>query len=236
MRRVPGRALLPALAIVHILAAACVRGTVPATELYRIAPSPAPNGNRPPGATEQAPLAGTLAVMPYETRGVYAGRNIVYRVDDHEYGTYPHREWAIPLADMLGMLTQERLARQPLTAGPALFDPSVARSIEYVWRGTVREFEEADRGRDVFAAVALDVQLVRTSDNSILWSGTQRLERQVQDSRSMEAIVATLSALATEAVDALIRQASGTLRPQPAPAATAPATPQPRPGASVAPP
>jgi hypothetical protein len=70
----------------------------------------------------------------------------------------------------------------------------------------VREFEEIDRGKDVFVAVRLDAQLVRTADDVILWKGSRRLERPVPKP-TMPAIVAELSALATEATEALINDA-----------------------------
>lgn len=172
------------------------------------------------------PLDGAVGITPYVTPGVYGGRNIVYRIEDHGYGTYAYREWAIPLGEMLATITQERLTRAPLATGPALFDSRAAPTVEYLWRGSVREFEEVDRGPQVFAAVALDAQIVRASDNAILWSGSRRLERQVQESRSMHAIVSTLSGLATEAVDALIAESATALRSQMSPSTPmAPARP-----------
>lgn len=194
------------------LAWGCVRGSIPATELYRITSPRAENGSAGPvGGAATPVLQGALAVVPYVTPGIYGGRNIIYRVGEHGYGSYPYREWAIPLSDMLGMLTQRRLSELPLASGPVLYDPSAPRAAEYLWRGTVREFEESDRDQQVFAAVAIDVQLVRASDNAVLWTGSRRAERLVPESRSMPSVVATLSELTTESIDALISEARGAL-------------------------
>jgi hypothetical protein len=91
------------------------------------------------------------------------------------------------------------LARVPLTAERAVFDPPSRRAQTYIWRATVREFEEVDRGSEVRAAVRIDVRIARAEDDSIVWSGSSRLERAAQNS-SMSGIVQTLSALADEVV------------------------------------
>jgi uncharacterized lipoprotein YmbA len=196
----------------------CVRGQIPQVEFYRIAAMQSGNGEAGAPAALPAPLEGTIAVETYATPGMYGDRSIVYRVEQQGYGAYPYREWAIPLGEMLGMLTQERLVREPVTSGYAVFAPRSRRPFQYVWRGAVREFEEVDRGSDVFAAVSLEVRLIRAGDDSVLWSGTRRAERLVPQRRSMASVVETLSALTTEAIDELIREAKAAVRANPAPA------------------
>ena len=202
---------------------ACMRGRVPAVELYRLsmvepvdavaAPAPSP------------PLRGGLAVLPYVTRGLYGDDGIVYSVDEVSYGAYPNREWAIPLSEMLGSLTETILKAQPLDRDPAVYDPSSLRGYAYQWRGSVREFEEKNRGRTVLAAVALDAQLVRTRDDSVVWRGTKRVEREVRQG-TMPAIVMALSAAANEVIASLVEEAraaanslmtdsSGSVKPAP---------------------
>ena len=70
----------------------------------------------------------------------------------------------------------------------------------------MREFEEVDRGSEVRAAVRIDLRIVRAEDDSILWSGTSRLERAVP-TPNMSGIVQTLSALADEVVTDLATRA-----------------------------
>ncbi len=197
-----------AVVVIACSTAACFGGRLPPLELYRIAlPDRAlvatPLGQQP----LRLPLpAGSVAIMPYEAPGVYGERNIVYRVGDTQYGAYPSREWALPVATMLGLVTEDVMRRAPITAGGAVFDPPTTTVETYVWRGLVRQFEEVDRGQQVFAAVALDARLVRARDDSVLWSGTVRLERPVP-SANMQGIVGGLSSLSAAAVAQLADQA-----------------------------
>jgi hypothetical protein len=111
---------------------------------------------------------------------------------------------------MLGMITEDLLRTRPLTAEPAIFDPPSPHAYTYIWRGTVRELEEVDRGRTVYAAIQLDARLVRAADDSVIWSGTTRLERVVPEG-TMPAIVLMLSQLAAEGVTQLVEAARPTL-------------------------
>lgn len=168
-------------------------------------------------------LTGTLAISPYVTRGVYDERGIVFRIDDHQLASYPSREWAIPLRDMLGTLTEQALAVAPLTAEPAAFDPRSVRSHDHHWRGTVREFEEVNRGREVLAAVHLEVEIIRSQNDSVIWKGSERLERAVPTpTNSMTRVVETLSGLTADVLFRLIARARTDLGVPTSAAAAAP--------------
>lgn len=184
---------------------ACIRGTVPVRELYRLTiPDSVFGGNTGvPGGQ----LTGSIAIERYVSPGLYGDASLVYRVDENAYGAYPSREWAIPLADQLGVLTESQLRRRPLTTAGAIFHPPSPRSHQYIWRGTIRQFEEVDRGRQVLASVHLDAMLVRTADDSVMWTGTARAERPV-DKPTMAEIVATLSTLSASVVSALVDDAA----------------------------
>lgn len=206
LRRPVGFRSVLALSMVAILGAmACFSGKLPPRELYRLAMPPAPEMPAAPG-----PLQGIIAVARYDTPGLYGDGNIVFRTGENEYGVYPSREWGIPLGEMLALLAENALERAPLSTDGAVYAVPSGTDLPYVWRGMVREFEEVDRGKDVFVAVRLDAQLVRTADDAILWKGSRRLERAVPRP-TMGAIVADLSALATEATDALISDARSAL-------------------------
>lgn len=214
-----GRALLPLLAV-FALACGGWPGKLPPRELYRLT-LPVIADSAASGATVTAtdgtppPLPGTLGIAEYVTPGIYGDPPIVYRLNDTEYGSYPNREWAVPLADQLGVLTERVLGRVPLTAERAVFDPPSRRAQTYIWRGTVREFEEVNRGQQVLAAVRIDLRIVRADDDSIVWSGTSRIERPAQ-STNMSGIVETLSVLADEVLTDLAtraRQEISTRRP-----------------------
>lgn len=198
------RALLMLVTIPVLLGVHCPK--LPPRELYRIV---LPDTLDPSGAVDSAAmpaLPGTLGIAQYATPGIYGDPGIVYRLNDTEYNAYTTREWALPLGDQLGVLTERVLSRAPLTRERAVYDPPSRRSQTYIWRGTVREFEEVDRGSQVLAAVRIDVRIARAEDDSIVWSGSSRLERPAQ-SNKMPGIVQTLSALASEVVSDLATRA-----------------------------
>ena len=195
-----------------VVVAGCLRSrTVAPIEMYRLVPTAAETtGIVAPALIEGLP-EGSLAISRYITPGLYGQRGIVYRVGEAGYATYPSREWAIPLGEMLGRRTADLLQERPLLRGGALFDPPTRRAFTHLWRGTVREFEEIDRGSDVFVAVSLEASLIRVEDDSILWSGGARVERAVPDG-TMEGIIAGLSAATDEVVFALLDSARVSIR------------------------
>ena len=210
------RRLLLTLTILPLLATAGCwpwgHRTAP-RELYRIVLPPALDTDSVAPSVDGSayPLVGTLAISQYVAPGIYGDPGIVFRIDDTRYGAYPNREWAVPIAEQLGVLTERVLARAPLTAERAVFDPPSQRSQTYIWRGTIREFEEVDRGSQVMAAVRLDARIVRVSDDSILWSGTSHIERAAR-APNMPGIVQTLSEIAAEAVPVLVTRARAELK------------------------
>lgn len=188
-----------------LLGSFCFRiSPLPPRELYRVTLPDTGAGNS--GTTAAPRIAGTLAISEYATPGIYGEPGIVFRIGESEYGSYPNREWALPLSNQLGVLTERILRRAPLTTEPAVFDPPSRRAQTYIWRGSVREFDEINRGREVLAAVRIDANLVRAADDSILWSGTARAERAVPTA-DMPGIVQALSALAEQVVSELIERA-----------------------------
>lgn len=196
--------------VLALAPAACIRGHLPAKELYRLTTADSAAATTALAFAPAGVAPGSIAIAPYETPGVYGDPGIVYRVDESSYGVYPAREWALPVGTMLGLMTQDVFARHPLTARTALFDPPSYRTHDYVWRAIVRELEEVDRGHDVYAAVRFDARLVRARDDSVLWSGSARAERPVPQG-TMPAIVDALSALSVEVIGRLADEARGSL-------------------------
>ncbi len=197
-------------------------GKGPPLERYRLEiPRPGADGG---GSAQGIPvLQGSMAITPYEAPGMYGRDPIVFRINNTQLGTYPNKSWAIPLREQLGLLTAAVLETRPLTSQRAQFDPPSRRGNTYMWRGSIREFEEVNRGDTVLAAVAIDVQLLRTADDSIIWSGSQRLERVVPPpNTTMEPIVQVLSELAVEVVENLIDGARVALRTAPVDSARSP--------------
>jgi len=212
------------VALALVATGGCIHGKLPPREFYRLRLPPLPDSlgayYRDGGSTTLLP--GGIAIVPYVTPGIYGDGNIVYRIGDSEMGAYPNREWAVPLSTMLGMFTEDIFRARPLTRDPAVFDPPSPRSSPFLWRGLVRELEEVDRGQRVYAVVRIDARIIRAKDDSVLWSGSARLERPVPEG-TMPAIVDMLSQLASDAILQLQDNARASLA---GPAASAVRTPQ----------
>ena len=197
-------------AVALLGSAGCFRGKLPPREFYRLSvPDSLVSVGRAMGAP---PLTGSIAIARYDTPGIYASGSLVYRVGSTSYGTYPSREWAIPLGEMLGSITEGIVRERVLTSGRVAFEPSSARREQYEWRGTVREFDEVDAPSSVTASVWLVAQLVRVADDSIIWSGSAREMEPIAQTRSIDAVVAGLSSATARAVIRLSDEAASVLR------------------------
>lgn len=207
-------------ALILLGATACFRGSLPPLERYRLdLPDPPRSGfdSGPLSPMRAEPvIEGSIAIAPYAAPGIYGDPSIVYRIGESQYGSYPSREWALPLTLMLGQLTERVLAAQPLSTGPAVHSPPSRLAHPYEWQGTIREFEEVNRDRTVLVSVAFDVRLVRTADESIVWQGTEHVEQTVENP-TMPAIVQALSESAAEVVTRLVIDARSALERSPPP-------------------
>jgi ABC-type uncharacterized transport system auxiliary subunit len=193
-----------------IAAAGCFRGTLPPREFYRLsAPDSLASLARPVGAPA---LTGSISIARYDTPGIYASGALVFRVGPSAYGAYPAREWAIPLGEMLGAMTEEVMRQRSLSSGRVVFDPSSVRREQYEWRATVREFDEVDAPSSVTANVALVAQLVRVADDSVMWSGSAQEMEPIGQTRSINAVVAGLSTAAARATIRLVDDAGSAMR------------------------
>ena len=188
----------------------CFRGKLPPREFYRLT---VPDSlARTSGRSAPAPLSGSVAIVAYATPGIYGSGSVVYRVGSSAYGVYPTREWAIPLGEMLGAMTETVMQHRGFSSGRALFDPAVPRREQYEWRGMVREFDEVDESASVSAAVTVAAQLVRVADDSVLWAGAARETQAVAESRKIESVIAALSVASSRAITRLTDDAASALR------------------------
>jgi ABC-type uncharacterized transport system auxiliary subunit len=205
-RRVVARAAGTALLIA--LGAACFRSKLPPLEQYRLAP--APTATALASSPVPGPLPGSVAVSRFNTPGVYGGAQIVYRIGETGYGTYPNREWALPLGEMLGILAEESIRAEPLGSA-VVYEPATRRQFGYEWKGSVRQFEEVNRDRQVFVSVHLEARLLRMADDSILWLGERHVELPVPQP-TMINIVDALSTAARQAMRELVLDAKTAAR------------------------
>ena len=199
---------IAASALLVTMVGACFGSKLPPLEQYRLAPAGDPSGLS--GSDSNGPLPGSVAVSRFITPGVYGGASIVYRIGETGYGSYPNREWALPLGEMLGMVAEETIRNEPLGTA-VVYDPSSRRQFGYEWRGSVRQFEEVNRGKQVLVSVQLEARLIRMADDSILWMGERSVEAPVPQP-SMTNIVDALSTAARQAMRELVLDAKTAAR------------------------
>ena len=193
-----------------VLASGCFRGSLPPREFYRLSvPDSVAALGRPTGAP---PLTGSVAIARYDTPGIYASGSLVYRVGSSAYGVYPSREWAIPLGEMLGSITEGIVRERSLTSARVVYPPSAVTREQYEWRATVREFDEVDAPNSVTTSVSLVAQLVRVADDSVIWSGAAQEMEPIAQTRSIDAVVAGLSTAAARAIVRLTDEAGSAMR------------------------
>ncbi len=190
--------------------AGCFRGKLPANQYYRLAP--VDSLGAPARAVEATPLTGSIAIVTYETPGIYGDGALVYRVGASGYGKYPTRDWAIPLGEMLAARTETIAAVRALTSGRIAFDKAGSRREQYEWRGTVREFDEVDAASAVSVSVSLSARLVRVANDSVVWSGASAEVEPVREARRIESVVDALSAASTRALVRMVEDAASALR------------------------
>jgi hypothetical protein len=226
--------VLPIAVLALALPASGCFGKLPRRELYRLAPpdslfgratEPDTAGARGGGDLPRPALEGPLGIMRYEAPGLYGERGVVFRIGEAEYGVYPSREWALPLADMLGALTARLAEGTSLSREAPLFDPPSLRGQAWLWRARVREFEEVNRGTALLVAVRLEASIVRASDDSVVWSGSAGREAPVVGGTDMPAVVRTLSGTAAEVIRELLQQAERDLARVASPPVRRPAAP-----------
>src|SRR4051812_1078341 len=177
-RRAPSQL---ACVFLYLVQAACFRGKLPAHQFYRLAA--ADSRAAPAGPTGPPPLTGSIAIIAYDTPGIYGDGALGYRVGASDYGKYPSREWAIPLGEMLAARTETIAGASALTSGRIAFDRAGSRREQYEWRGTVREFDEVDAASTVSVSVSLSARLVRVADDSVVWSGSSSEIESVREAR-----------------------------------------------------
>ena len=196
--------------MLYVVQVGCFRGTLPAREFHRLAPVDSLATRA--GFVGAPPLTGSIAIVAYDTPGIYGDAPLVYRSGASGYGTYPTREWAIPLGEMLAARTETIAAARALTSGRVAYARTGSRLEQYEWRGSVREFDEVDSAKSVAVSVSLGARLVRVADDSVIWAGSVHEVEPVAESREIESVVAALSTAASRALARLVDDAASTLR------------------------
>jgi len=171
------------LCVFAVLMAGC-GGKIPSTHYYSLKfPAPAPS------ADPKTPL--TLTIEPFRAAMSLRDDRIMYYETPTEFSYYDYHLWSPDPATLLAELTRRHLNDLAIFAHVHLA-PSHEHS-DYVLRGYLLDFDELDYIPGGKARVALDLRLVRTRDQKVLWSDRREVEQAISGS-GVGGVVDALSA------------------------------------------
>jgi ABC-type uncharacterized transport system auxiliary subunit len=159
-----------ALELVVVVLAMSVGCGIPKTHYY-IVESPHVRSNG--GVT----ISKAIMVERFRANRVLQEDRILYRENENEVNYYEYERWTSPPVDLVTNYFVHHLKDSA-----AYSNVSSTRDIEkadYRLRGRLRRFEEADRGKQVSAEVALEVELVDSRTGQNLWRAEEECSRPV---------------------------------------------------------
>lgn len=171
------------LCFLAIIMAGC-GGKIPSTHYYSLKfPPPTPPAD--PKTTK------TLIIEPFRAAMSLRDDRIMYYESPTEFSYYDYHLWNPDPATLLAELTRRHLNELAIFAHVHLA-PSHEHS-DYVLRGHLLNFDELDYVPGGKARVALDLRLVRTKDQKVLWSDRREVEHSI-DGSGVAGVVDALSA------------------------------------------
>ncbi len=114
-------------------------------------------------------IARHITIQRFQSEPVLRDDRIWYRVSPNEVGFYEYHRWVGPPADLVTDYFTHRLKDSGTYSGVSAFKNG-AQS-DFILQGRVHHFEEVDRGKEVFASVALEMELLETKTRASIWRG-----------------------------------------------------------------
>ena len=167
---------------------------VPSTRYYTIE---MPRVAKEPGGS----TGRRILVRRLSADQVLVDDRILYRERPNEVAFYAYKRWANPPVDIVTNYIAYRLEASGDYAGV-----SASRSAsppDLVLRGRLLHFEEVDRGKEVYASVAMALELTDAKTQVQLWRGEADCTRPVAV-RDMSGVVNEISGCLEETVSKLL--------------------------------
>ena len=180
---------LGALLLAVSLVAACTQPQTPEDRFYRLS-LPAPEK-----ALAKPALDGTLEIERFVADGLTAGRSIVYSKTEtpNQVHEYHYDFWTEPPTIML----RDELVAYLRTGGIAskIVTPDLRADPDYVLTGRIKRLEQV-QGSPTGAVVELEIALRRTSDATVMFVETYRIEAKANSAKVAAAVAAINGAVA----------------------------------------
>lgn len=126
---------------------------------------------------------------------------ILYRAKPNEVGFYAYKRWANPPVDIVTNYIAYRLEASGDFAGVSSYRSGGPPDL--VLQGRLFHFEEVDRGKEVFASVAMGLELTEARTQVQVWRGEAECTRPVTV-RDMSGVVDGISGCLNETVSKLL--------------------------------
>jgi ABC-type uncharacterized transport system auxiliary subunit len=177
------RLLAGSLGLLAVLAVVSC-GSVPKTHFYTVQLPP------PPTARD-AKTSYVLAVDHFQASEALRDDRIVYYETPTQLNYYEYHRWVSDPAGMLEELAVRKLDRAGVFSEVRRIASGVGA--DFILRGRVLNFEEVDNEGGVRGRVALELNLFRAGDGTMLWSDTRLVERPAEG-EGVPGVVRALSA------------------------------------------
>ena len=181
-----------ALGLVAVLLSGC-GGGIPPTHYYTL--------KYPPPAPAVDPKTNLVVeIEPFRVAENLRDDRILYYEAPTQFSYYEYHRWSPEPAALLAELTKRRLEEMAVFAHVRAFPTHEPG--DFLLKGQLLNFEEIDYESGGKVRVALELRLVRNSDQKTAWTDRRQVEHSI-DEKGVDGVVNALSA----ASDQLLSQA-----------------------------
>ncbi len=114
-------------------------------------------------------IARHITIQRFQSESVLRDDRILYRVSPSEIGFYEYHRWTDAPADLVTDYFTHRLKDSGTYSGVSTYKNG--SKSDYILQGRVNHFEEVDRGKEVLASVALELELLEAKTRVSIWRG-----------------------------------------------------------------
>ncbi len=169
---------------------------VPRTRYYTIEMPRATQGGG-------APFTRQIAVQRFRADHVLVDDRILYREGPNEVSFYEYSRWASPPVDIV---TDYFISRLRNSGGSIRVSRYKERGpSDLTLQGRIYHFEEVDRGNEVLASVAVELELTDSTTRASVWRGQAECTRPVT-TRDMAGVVNGISECLNETASKLLSE------------------------------
>jgi ABC-type uncharacterized transport system auxiliary subunit len=148
-----------------------------------------------------AVVGSRINVQRFRADTALSDDRVLYRVNLNELNFYEYHRWASPPVDLVTDYFIHRLKDSRTYAGVSSYKDYP--SSDYTLQGVIHRFEEVDHGKEVSAAVALELELVEAKTRVSVWRGEAECSRPLE-TRDMGGVVRGIHACLDQTATTLL--------------------------------